>query len=116
MELYHEEYTEDIVDSYINKLFINSNKQLEDAIIKLLIQHGYKIEKPYKIEDVEKIKQELADEGLFVNYVYWWDYDKCKDGDLTCTMHYIVFFDSIHRPMTPDEKANIIKIYKKEDK
>lgn len=53
--------------SYIEELA----KEIDEANLEFLAQHGYKIEKPYTLEKVLKLKEQLDKDGKV--FAYHWE-------------------------------------------
>ena len=58
-----------IIDQYCEDMA----KQIDEANIEFLAQNGYKIEKPYTIEKIKQLQEQLDKEGKV--FAYHWEYD-----------------------------------------
>ena len=96
----------------INDLIEQTQKELEEAYFNFLNNNGYKIEKPYTIEQVEKIKEELARDDKFLDYIEYTQFAE----NCTQAYHYIIpFFNSISNPLSEDTRNEIIEEWKKKN-
>lgn len=93
----------------IHDLIVQTQRELEEAYFNFLNNNGYKIEKPYTIEQVEKIKEDLAKDDKFLDYIEYTEFsDNC-----TQAYHYILpFFNCISHPYTQKEKENLLESFK----
>lgn len=99
-----------IDDSFIQHLVRVQKEQIDDALCKFLENNGYKIDKPYNINQLEEIRLELAKQDKFVNFIDYTEYEK----DCTKAYHYVIpFFDRISNPLDENYKQQLIEKFKK---
>lgn len=93
----------------IDDLIEQTKRELEEAYFNFLNNNGYKIEKPYTIKQVEKIKEDLAKEDKFLDYVEYtefdWDNNKAEH-------HILPFFNSFSCPYTAEERNYLLERFK----
>lgn len=100
-----------IEDTFIQHLVRVQKEQIDDALCKFLENNGYKIDKPYNVNQLEEIRLELAKQDKFVNFIDYTDYENKGDSVIAC--HYIIpFFDSISNPLDEDYKNELILKFK----
>lgn len=93
----------------IHDLIEQTQKELEEVYFNFLNKNGYKLEKPYTIEQVEKIKEDLAKEDKFLDYVQYTDFDWKNNN----AGHYILpFFNSLSHPYTQEERDHLLESFK----
>lgn len=96
----------DIEDNFINELVKQQAKDVDNMYCEFLEKNGYKIDKPYNIEQLKEIKEDLAKQDKFVDYLEYTEFaDNC-----TQVYHYVIpFFNSISNPLSEITRNEIIK-------
>lgn len=98
--------------SFIDNLVTKMQKDIEDMYYEFLIQNGYKIDRPYKMEQIEAIKNDLESKDKFMDYLEYTEFsDNCEQA-----YHYIKpFFNSISNPLSEETRNELIEKWKKEN-
>ena len=77
-----------IEDNFINELVEAQAKQIDNMYCEFLEENGYKIDKPYNIKQLKQIKEDLAKQDKFVDYLEYTEFaDNC-----TQVYHYLIPF------------------------
>lgn len=99
--------------NFIDNLINQMQKDLDDMYYTFLTENGYKIDKPYKIEQIEAIKEDLESKGLFVDYLEYTEFkDNCNQA-----YHYVIpFFNSISNPLSEETRLEIIEKWKEKNR
>ena len=88
----------------IDKVIQKHIEDLDDSYFKFLTKNGYKIDKPYNIEQLKQIKEDLASKDKILDNIEWVEYKQDNDNDIILR-HIIPFFNSINN------RGFIINIY-----
>lgn len=99
------DFIQDIIDKYY--------EDLDNIFYEFLTKNGYKIDKPYKIEQIEAIKEDLARQDKFVDTITIEDFDFANN---IAKRTIIPFFNRISLPLLETEKQEIIKAWKENNK
>jgi len=103
------EKIENLDFSFIDNLYKEMQHDLDDMYYKFLTENGYKLDKPYKVEQIEAIKEDLAKQDKFVDYLEYTEFE----NNFTQAYHYILpFFNSISNPLTDEEKTEMLNRWK----
>lgn len=99
-------------DNFINELVKQQAKDLDNMYCEFLEENGYKIDKPYNMEQLKEIKNDLIKKDKFVDYLEYTEFaDNC-----TQAYHYIIpFFNSISNPLSEEARNKIIEEWKKKN-
>ena len=99
--------------NFIDNLIEQMQKDLEDMYYQFLTKNGYKIDKPYKVEQIEAIKKDLESKDKFLDYLEYTEFaDNC-----TQAYHYVLpFFNSISNPLSEEAKNEIIEKWKEKNR
>ena len=99
-------------ENFITDLVNKMQKDFEDMYYEFLTENGYKIDKPYKMEQIEAIKNDLASKDKFVDYLEYTVFsENCEQA-----YHYIKpFFNSISNPISEETRNELIARWKKEN-
>lgn len=92
----------------IEKMLKKRAEHIDNMLFEFLNKEGYKIEKPYTVEQVTKIKEQLDKENKYVDYIEVTQYKKEK-----IVKHYIPYIGDKDRPLSDKNKEFIIEKYKK---
>lgn len=98
---------------FINELVRQQAENIDDMYCKFLIQNGYKIDKPYNIEQLKEIKKDLEKQDKFIDYL---EYSEFSEDGSTLEHHLLPFFNSISHPLSQDMRENLIKDWKERNK
>ena len=103
----------DIEDDFIGKLVEAQSKQIDKMYCEFLEENGYKIDKPYNIEQLKQIKEDLEKQDKFVDYLEYTEFaDNC-----TQAYHYVIpFFNCISNPLTEETRNEIIEKWKEKNR
>lgn len=82
-------------------------EELDDIYYKFLTNKGYKIDKPYNIRQLEKIKEDLRSKDRFLDRIELTKYN--NDG---IKVEIIPFLNCISNPLTEKEIQKIIEEWK----
>ena len=102
---------QDPVQNFIDSRWEQVTKLTDDALREFLNAHGYRISKPYKIEEIIKIRDELAAKDLFLDYLYYTDMEY-DEYNYKFIEHVLPFFNSISNPLKPDERNRLLESFK----
>lgn len=103
---------EDIPETnFIQAIVDKYYEDLDNVFYEFLTKNGYKIDKPYKIEQIEAIKEDLARQDKFIDTITIEDFDFANN---IAKRTIIPFFNRISLPLLETEKEEIIKAWKGE--
>lgn len=96
--------------NFINEYIEQLIKDTDNMYCEFLEDNGYKIDKPYNIEQLNQIKNDLAEQDKFLDCFEYTEFSK----DSSTAYHYIIpFFNRISNPLTEEEKQDIINRWKR---
>lgn len=99
----------DIVNEYIQKVVEN----IDGMFYEFLTENGYKIDKPYNIEQLKQIKEDLASKDLFLDYIECREFNK----NFSQMHHYMIpFFNHISYPLSEKARDEIIEKWKEKNR
>ena len=103
----------DIEDDFIGKLVEAQSKQIDKMYCEFLEENGYKIDKPYNIEQLKQIKADLEKQDKFVDCLEYTEFaDNC-----TQAYHYVIpFFNSISNPLSEETRNKVIEKWKEKNR
>ena len=98
---------------FISSLVEQVQKDLEDMYYKFLTENGYKLDKPYKVEQIKAIKEDLEKQDKFVDYLEYTEFaDNC-----TQAFHYVLpFFNCISNPLSEKDKQELLEKWKEKNR
>jgi predicted SpoU family rRNA methylase len=102
------EKLQDIQDDFMNNLIKEQTKNCNNMIAEFLTENGYKIEKPYNIEQIKEIKEDLRKQDKFVDII---EYTEFLDNTYQAYHYLIPFFNSISNPLSENTKQQLAKEY-----
>ena len=94
-------------NNLISDLVQQSIQEIDDMYYKFLTKNGYKIDKPYNINQLEEIVADLAKQDKFLDYLSYVEY---KNN--TIISHLLPFFNCISNPLSEEAKEDIIRRWK----
>lgn len=101
--------------NFIDDIVKSMQKDTEDMYYKFLTENGYKIDKPYNIEQIQQIKEDLEKQDKFIDTIEWIENKSDKDK-YTIVRHIIPFFNKISAPLLEEDKQEILKSWKENNK
>lgn len=99
--------------NFIDNLVNQMTKDLDNMYYEFLTENGYKIDKPYNMEQLKQIKEDLVKQDKFVDYLEYTEFTKnCNQA-----YHYVIpFFNSISNPLSEETKNEIIEKWKEKNR
>lgn len=97
---------ESLKGGIMEQAFKKIANDIDDMLFKFLNKEGYKIEKPYTVEQVTKIKEQLDEENKYVDYIEVTQYK--KEG---IVKHYIPYIGDKDRPLSQANKDYLAQEY-----
>jgi hypothetical protein len=99
--------------NFISNLVNKMKKDLDNMYCEFLEENGYKIDKPYNIEQLKQIKEDLEKQDKFLDYVEYTEFSKNSEQ----AYHYVIpFFNSISNPLTEETRNEIIEKWKEKNR
>lgn len=103
----------EFINDYINELIKQQTKHLDNMYYEFLTENGYKIDKPYNVEQLKEIKKDLENKGIFLDCLEYTEFSK----DCTQAYHYVIpFFNSISDPLSEQTRNEIIEKWKEKNR
>lgn len=103
----------EFINDYVNKLVEQQSKDLDNMCCEFLEENGYKIDKPYNIEQLKEIRDNLASQNKVLDWLAYTEFSK----DCTQAYHYMIpFFNSICNPLTKETRNEIIEKWKEKNR
>ena len=88
----------------ISKYLQNITKDIDNALYEFLIKNGYKVDKPYNLDQLEELKKDLAREDKFLDFV---EVRKYEGNEIKVQM--IPFFNRFSHPISHEEMEKIMQ-------
>lgn len=101
--------------NFIDKYVQQWQKDTDDMYYKFLTENGYKIDKPYNIEQIKQIREDLEKQDKFIDTIEWIE-TKNNEDNYNITRHIIPFFNSISNPLSEESKQFILDNWKEKNK
>ena len=97
---------ESFKDGIMEQAFKKIANDIDDMLFEFLNKEGYKIEKPYTVEQVTKIKEQLDKENKYVDYIEVTQY---KKGEIV--KHYFPYIWDKDSPLSQANKKFLAQKY-----
>lgn len=99
--------------NFIDNLVKEAQQNIDNMYYEFLTENGYKIDKPYNIKQLQQIKEDLAKQDKFIDYLEYTEFAQ----NSTQAFHYMIpFFNSISNPLSEENREFIIEEWKKRNK
>ena len=99
--------------NFIHNLVNQMTKDLDNMYYEFLTENGYEIDKPYNMEQLKQIKEDLAKQDKFVDYLEYTEFAE----NCTQAYHYVIpFFNSISNPLSEEARNEIIEKWKEKNR
>ena len=63
-------------DNFLSNLIDKMQKDIDDMYYEFLTENGYKLDKPYNIQQIEEIKKDLEKQDKFIDYLEYTEFSK----------------------------------------
>ena len=95
--------------NFISDIVHKMSENIDEMYYKFLTENGYKVDRPYNVEQLKQIKKDLEKQDTFIDYLEYTDFDY-KNNVAT---HYLKpFFNSISNPLTQETREELIRKWK----
>lgn len=95
--------------NFIGGIVNQMQKDIDDMWYQFLTKNGYKIKKPYDLKQLETIKNELAKQDKFLDYL---EYTEFSENGQKVAHHLLPFFNCLSDPLNEDARNAIIEKWK----